>query len=102
MEVCGHHLHTTPVPPSDRLGRALPAALEAWVLACLAKDPAQRPQTAAQAVAALERCAIPSWTDDLARSWWLSKGRALRADRSHEVLPSDMTVSRPVLNPMGG
>ncbi len=101
IEICGHHLHTTPVPPSDRLGRALPTALEAWVLACLSKDPAQRPQTAALAVAALERCAVSSWTDDEARSWWLSKGRALTAERSHEVLPSDITVSRPVLDPMG-
>ena len=24
MEVCGHHLHTRPEPPSARLGRALP------------------------------------------------------------------------------
>ena len=102
IEICGHHLHTTPVPPSDRLGRALPKALEAWVLACLAKDPARRPQTAAQAVAALERCAVSSWTDDEARSWWLSKGRALTAVRRHEVLPSDITVSRPVLDPRGG
>ncbi len=102
IEICGHHLHTTPVAPSDRLGRALPEALEAWVLECLAKDPARRPQTAALAVAALERCAVSPWTVDEARSWWLSKGRALRAERSHEVLPSDITVSRPVLEPMGG
>jgi hypothetical protein len=68
----------------------------------LAKDPARRPQTAALAVTALERCAVSSWTDDEARSWWLSKGRALTAERSHEVLPSDITVSRPVLDPMGG
>jgi serine/threonine protein kinase len=102
IEICGHHLHTTPVPPSDRLGHALPEALEAWVLACLAKDPAQRPQTAVQAVAALGHCAVPSWTEDEARSWWLSKGRALTAQRRHEVLPSDITVSRPVLDPMGG
>jgi tRNA A-37 threonylcarbamoyl transferase component Bud32 len=99
VEICGHHLHTTPVPPSDRLGRALPRALEAWVLA---KDPAQRPQTAAQAVAALERCGVSSWTNDEARSWWRSKGHALTAERRHEVLPSDITVSRPVLDPMGG
>jgi eukaryotic-like serine/threonine-protein kinase len=96
IEICGHHLHSTPVPPSDRLGRTVPAALEAWVLACLAKDPAERPQTAALAVAALKRCAVPPWTDEEARSWWLSKGRALAAERSHEVLPTDITVSRSV------
>jgi len=94
IEICGHHLHTTPVPPSARLGRALPAALEAWVLACLEKDPGKRPQTAALAAAALERCAVSSWTDDEARSWWLSTGRALTAGRGHDVLPSDITISR--------
>jgi serine/threonine-protein kinase len=102
VEICGHHLHTTPLPPSDRLGRALPVAFEAWVLACLAKDPARRPQTAAQAVAALERCAVSAWSDDEARAWWLTKGRALRAERSAAVLPSDITVSRPVLDPVRG
>jgi serine/threonine-protein kinase len=101
VEICSHHLHTTPVPPSDRLGRALPEALESWVLACLAKEPAQRPQTAALAASALERCGVPSWTDDEARAWWLSKGRALTAGRSHEVAPSDVTVSRPVLDAIG-
>ena len=45
VEVCAHHLHTRPVPPSERLGRPLPAALEAIVLACLEKDPARRPAT---------------------------------------------------------
>ena len=102
IEICGHHLHTTPVPPSDRLGHALPEALEAWVLACLAKDPAQRPRTAALAVAALERCAVSSWAVEEARSWWLSKGRALTGKRSREVLPSDITVPRTVLDPIGG
>jgi len=101
IEICGHHLHTTPVPPSDRLGRALPEALEAWVLGCLAKDPARRPQTAVLAAAALQRCAVPSWTDDEARSWWRSKGRALTVERSREVLPSALTVSRPVLGAVG-
>jgi serine/threonine-protein kinase len=28
VEVCGHHLHTKPEPPSTRLGRAFPADLE--------------------------------------------------------------------------
>jgi tRNA A-37 threonylcarbamoyl transferase component Bud32 len=101
IEICSHHLHTAPVPPSERLGRVVPATLEAWVLACLAKDPAERPPTAALAMATLDRCAVSPWTDDEARSWWRSKGRALRADHDREVLPSDVTVSRPVPDPLG-
>ncbi len=81
IEICGHHLHTPPVPPSQRLGRALPPPLEAWVLACLAKDPDERPASAALAAAALERCGVASWTEEEARDWWAAKGRALAAAR---------------------
>jgi serine/threonine protein kinase len=57
-EVCGHHLHSTPVPPSRRLGAPVPAGLEAAILACLAKDPARRPSSATALRAAL-RAALP-------------------------------------------
>ena len=40
VEVCSHHLHTKPEPPSKRLSQPLPADLEALVLDCLEKDPA--------------------------------------------------------------
>jgi eukaryotic-like serine/threonine-protein kinase len=43
VEVCGHHLHSQPVAPSERLGRPVPPKLEALVLRCLAKEPAERP-----------------------------------------------------------
>ena len=36
-ELCGHHLHSTPVAPSLRLGRPVPDDLERVVLGCLAK-----------------------------------------------------------------
>ena len=31
VEVCSHHLHTPPLPPSERLGRPLPSQLEAVI-----------------------------------------------------------------------
>ena len=43
VEVCGHHLHTPPTPPSARLGKPLPSEFEVLVLRCLAKQPEQRP-----------------------------------------------------------
>ena len=91
IEICSHHLHTPPVPPSERLGRPVPAALEAVVLACLAKDPARRPQSAGAAAAALEDCAVGPWTDDDARAWWAAKGRALAAARRGGTTPSAAT-----------
>jgi serine/threonine protein kinase len=73
VEVCGQHLHTPPVPPSQRLGRPLPEALEALILACLEKDPAMRPGSAAAMMARLVglRAELP-WSDDDAHGWWAS------------------------------
>ncbi|HMC93766.1 MAG TPA: serine/threonine-protein kinase, partial [Polyangia bacterium] len=47
LEVCSKHMLEAPVPPSQRLGKALPADLEAIVLGCLAKDRDARPASAA-------------------------------------------------------
>jgi serine/threonine-protein kinase len=82
VEVCSHHLHTLPEPPSARLGRALPADLEAVVLACLEKTPERRPQTAWELVEQLEACAAGSpWSDRDAREWWTRNGERVRALR---------------------
>ena len=43
LEVCSKHMLEPPVPPSRRLGKPLPADLEAVVLACLAKDSRRPP-----------------------------------------------------------
>jgi len=102
IEICGHHLHTPPTPPSERLGRPLPAALEAWVLACLEKDPARRPASASEAAARLELCVLAGeWTPDEARAWWVAKGRHLAATRRAETTPSGATLSRPVIERAG-
>jgi serine/threonine-protein kinase len=102
IEICGHHLHTAPTPPSERLGRPLPAALEAWVLACLEKDPARRPPSASEAAARLERCGLAGeWKADEARAWWVAKGRGLAAARRAEATPSAFTLSRPVVERAG-
>jgi eukaryotic-like serine/threonine-protein kinase len=55
LEICGHHLHTPPVPPSRRLGKPVPAALEQLILRCLSKSPERRPD-AATLEAALRQC----------------------------------------------
>ncbi|MCG6922076.1 MAG: serine/threonine protein kinase [Acidobacteria bacterium] len=97
IEICSHHLHTPPIPPSERLGRPLPRDLEAWVLSCLEKEPARRPPTAAAAGEALERCDVgDGWTPDRARGWWRERGQALRGARAGRSEPSGATLTLPL------
>jgi serine/threonine-protein kinase len=65
------HAQAQPTPPSARLNRPIPAALDQLVLACLAKDPAKRPQSARELSSRLgELECAGAWTQDRAREWW--------------------------------
>jgi serine/threonine-protein kinase len=98
VEICGHHLHTPPESPSERLGRPVGNALEAWVLACLEKDPSRRPRSAAAAAEVLDRSATgDEWSVGAAREWWRERGRKLVAASRADVEPSAVTLSLPVL-----
>ncbi|RLB51593.1 MAG: serine/threonine protein kinase [Deltaproteobacteria bacterium] len=78
IEVCGHHLHTEPEAPSERLGAPIPSDLEALLLDCLAKDPGHRPESAADLVTRLEGLSSAgTWSHEDASSWWQSFGPAL-------------------------
>jgi serine/threonine-protein kinase len=80
LEVCTRHLSEAPVSPSDRLGKAVPADLEAIGLACLAKDRAARPTSAAALRDALLRCDDAERYDvEAAQTWWRGRGAELRA-----------------------
>ncbi|HSI06678.1 MAG: serine/threonine-protein kinase [Myxococcota bacterium] len=61
VEICGHHLHSPVTPPSQRLGTPIHPGLEALLLACLAKDPEARPESAAAFAEALEELDLPRW-----------------------------------------
>jgi serine/threonine-protein kinase len=81
VEICGHHLHTEPIPPSERLGRELPFELEALVMECLAKKPDDRPQSAGEVrtrlAASLE---VPRWRQVDAQMWWQEHGEAFQPE----------------------
>jgi hypothetical protein len=83
IEVLGHHLHTQPIPPSQRSGDAIPEALERVILECLEKDPAKRPQSAGELRQKLEAL-DPSlrWTQRSAEKWWAAHAAVLEARRS--------------------
>jgi serine/threonine protein kinase len=70
-------LHRHIYEPIPRLAAAMPgdcpAALEAVVAACLAKDAAERPADARALAARLRAIALPAdaaWTTDHAEAWW--------------------------------
>ena len=80
VEVCGHHLHTKPLPPAQRLGRPVPEGLSELLLSCLEKDPAERPSYAGEVLETLDRLSeIPPWTNEEARAWWTSRGAPIVA-----------------------
>jgi len=73
LEVCSKHMLEAPVPPSARLGKPVPADLEAIVLGCLAKDRNDRPASAAVLRTSLLACADAGRNDQpAARDWWLA------------------------------
>jgi eukaryotic-like serine/threonine-protein kinase len=85
VEVCSHHLHSAPVPPSERLQRPVPAGLERLILACLEKEPERRPGSAADLRDALgDLDDVGSWSEREAREWWERWHRS-RGERPHDV-----------------
>ena len=71
METIVMHVHRAPDPPSRRTSRPIPTELEEIVLACLAKSPADRPQTADELADRLGAVDVgEEWTAARARLWW--------------------------------
>jgi serine/threonine-protein kinase len=71
MQLIMKHAQATPEPPSVRSEMPIPRELDALVLACLAKDPSDRPQSARELALRLEAVPVAgTWTPDLARVWW--------------------------------
>lgn len=71
LNVLHDHLHTRPVPPSERSTAPIDPDLEALVMRCLAKRPEDRPATAAEIELALLAMAIAHpWKAEDADRWW--------------------------------
>ncbi len=74
VEVCTHHMHTIPTPPSERLGSPLPAGLERVLMRCLSKKPAERFQSADSLVIELLGLGdVEPWTPANAEVQWISE-----------------------------
>jgi serine/threonine-protein kinase len=70
VDICVQHVTVQPVPPSKAAEVQVPPELEALVLRCLAKTPAERPTALelAKLLRALAR--TDDWSDDAAARWW--------------------------------
>ena len=65
------HATQEPVPPSNISELEIPDSLERIILACLSKDPQQRPASAAVLAEQLAACDLPSpWSNSQASNWW--------------------------------
>jgi serine/threonine-protein kinase len=80
MQMIAHHIHTPPDPPSRHAPAPIPADLDAVVMACLAKRPADRPASAEELGELLGQCEVEQpWTRDDAQSWWRTRMEAEKA-----------------------
>ncbi|MBL8848620.1 MAG: HDOD domain-containing protein, partial [Planctomycetaceae bacterium] len=80
-DVLRHQVRTVPPPLAKRCERTVDPALEALIMACLAKDPGLRPPSAQKFAELLSRCPSASeWSDKHATEWWDSVGPSSGAD----------------------
>ena len=109
VEIISHHLHSAPVPPSERLGHAVDPFLERLILACLAKRPEARPADAGALLQELEdgwtgppgrsgrpasggrRRPRPCWTQRRAAEESVSRGPKLAVNVSSRVDSSSLS-----------
>jgi serine/threonine-protein kinase len=77
IELCVQAASTPAPPPSLRVDRPIPPALEALVLRLLAKDPGERPADARALAAELDLLPdVPAWGEAEALAWWREHGGA--------------------------
>jgi serine/threonine protein kinase len=71
IQLMYQHANATPVPPSEFSELEIPPALDQVILACLAKDPDDRPQSARELSYRLPTAGPGGgWTEVQAQKWW--------------------------------
>lgn len=88
VELCDMQVNKQPPSLRGDLGVNCSEELEAALLACLAKAPAQRPQTAHDLAMRLERCPhAHEWTYDQGDTWWgrFERGQDTRGFSNYDI-----------------
>jgi hypothetical protein len=70
IQLMYQHANTPPVPPSQRSELEISPELDRIILACLAKHPEDRPQTAGELSRQLVTAVPAAWTEEQAHRWW--------------------------------
>jgi serine/threonine protein kinase len=70
FQMIAKHVQDPPVPPSQRTEMEVAPALDRAVLACLAKRPDDRPESATDLDRMLAEIEIEPWSEDEATQWW--------------------------------
>ena len=95
------HLQQEPEAPSVAAPMKVPAALDALILECLAKDPGARPANAVELGRRLRELSESSeWTVEMAEAWWTENMGKLKSEARDKSLPradSKLSVSRAFL-----
>jgi eukaryotic-like serine/threonine-protein kinase len=93
-EIFAMHLQHAPVPPSQHVS-SVPADLEAVIMRCLSKAPADRPPDARTLERELKRCAAAAaWSRDDAALWWQRFRRTDRTSPAAGIRPDEaLTVT---------
>lgn len=73
MSVLMQHVQEQPVPPSERASRPIPADVEALVMACLDKNPNNRPTAEELLQMTGDPETAPVWNANAARRWWANR-----------------------------
>ena len=97
IQLMYQHANAIPVPPSQLSEFEVPAALDSAILACLAKFPEERPQSAAELSGRL-LASLPGdrWSEEIAHRWWDRHHPAaarLEHTDSHRILTKTMEAA---------
>ena len=95
-EVLYQHVNVEPEPPSAHRGHAVSPELESLLLGCLAKEPADRPESARALAEALGRISAGTWSTSEAEAWWQVHAPGRPTPTPPSRLPTPASHAAPV------